>query len=90
MKKVVSVIGVIVCIFFAFANFSQIDTREEYIEACLYIMDTRDQKSQCYDVYPENHSSNAILWGVVSIVGVIVFATMLAANKKNYSHNDQH
>lgn len=81
MKRAIAVVGILVCAFFAYANLSQVNTRRDYIEACLYITTLNEQKDGCYDVYPENHSRDAIFWGVVSLVGALAFIGMFIANK---------
>jgi hypothetical protein len=90
MQRAIAVVGIIVCAFFAYVNLSEVNTRRDYIEACLYITNRNESKDDCYDVYPENHSRDALLWGVVSSVGVLVFMGMFIANKPHPEHDEEH
>ena len=60
---------------------SQVNTRRDYIEACLYTTTSNGLKDYCYDVYPANHSRDAVLWGVISLLGAIFFITIFIASK---------
>lgn len=77
--KILGVIIAIVCGFFAYVNFSNFDRRSNYIESCLYIMQTDTQKAGCYEVYPENDRLVSTVWGVASSVGVLVGVGMYIA-----------
>lgn len=83
MKKVIGIVGLLVCGFLAFANFSAVNTRSNYIEACLYISQNPDLNDGCYSVYPETHSRDAWIWGIVSTVGALIFlGVLLSANSQ--------
>ena len=80
MKKLIAVIGVVACGFFIYVSFSQVNTRSDYIEACLYI--TNDaQEDECYNVYPKNHSSNVWVWGIVSTIGLFLSIGLFASDR---------
>lgn len=83
MKRTIAVIGILVSLFFAYANLSQVNTRRDYIEACLYIMNTDQQKDNCYNVYPENHSRDAIILGIASLIGAVIFIGMFISSKSH-------
>lgn len=85
----IAAVGIIVCGFFAYANYSQINTRADYIEACLYISNTKEQKEDCYSVYPENHSQTALLWAVVTTIGLVSFLVLLLADSDSIDKREQ-
>lgn len=80
MKKPIIIISIIILAFVAYANLSAVNTRQDYIEACLYISTTDALKDSCYGVYPESHGQDALVWGIISIVGIILL--LIAYNKK--------
>lgn len=66
------ILGILVCAFFVWVSFDAYNDRDEYIEACLYISDTLEQKRGCYNVYPENHKREWIIKGVASSAGILI------------------
>ncbi|WP_353853152.1 hypothetical protein [Dehalobacter restrictus] len=89
MKKLIIIIGIVVLGFLAYTNFSVTSTRRDYIEACLYVSNKDKVKDKCYDVYPENHDRDAMIWGVLSSIGIVILLVAYSNDNIHQSESTQ-